>query len=253
MKSKLLAFAILFSGTAACSFAQDAASTPFHGSPPPVAEPAPPSPPRETPAPPPEIKAIPKPSATVAEKQKQPSPATPPPPTPPPATPRPPAETPPPESAVRAPVRKPTPKPQEKPEREDSSERNDDAGGVAGVIKAFEKEWEASIVKHDSSVIERLVADDFIGVSSSGKIGDKLTLLYEAKRDKNVYKTASARQLSVHTFGSHVAVVLGVTREGGTDSAGRPFDHTYRFTDTWMERGGKWQCIAAHAAVATRR
>ena len=120
-------------------------------------------------------------------------------------------------------------------------------------MKALEKEWEASIAKHDPSVIDRLVADDFVGVSSTGKIGDKVTLIYEAKRDKNVYKTASARQMSVRTFGPHVAVVLGVTRESGSVSAGRSFNHTFRFTDTWMERGGKWQCIAAHAAVATPR
>ncbi|MFL6583027.1 MAG: nuclear transport factor 2 family protein [Chthoniobacterales bacterium] len=127
------------------------------------------------------------------------------------------------------------------------------SGNVGDTIKRLEQEWESAISSHETSVIERVVADDFVGVSSTGRIGDKGTLIYEAKRDKNSYKTARAQQMRVHTFGPRVAVVLGLTRESGTTSAGRPFDHSYRFTDTWMERGGKWQCVAAHASVATKR
>lgn len=259
MKFKLFASAILLSGTAALSFAQEAASTPFHGTPAPTGEIAAPE---VTPTPVPKVKPVPKPTATVVPKEEQAPPPTAaptaPPPPPSPTAARAPTETPAPAPAAapRTPARKPTASPtppQQKLEREGSFDRGDDAGGVAGVIKAFEKEWEASLLKHDSSVIERLVADDFIGVSSTGKIGDKLALLYESKRDKNVYKIAAARQLSVRVYGPHVAVALGITRESGTDNAGRPFDHTFRFTDTWLERGGKWQCVAAHAAVASRK
>ena len=160
------------------------------------------------------------------------------------------------------PARAATPKPtpaaeasqEEKPApRATVSNRAEEGGNTGDLIKRLERDWETGISTHDPSVVERLVADDFVGVSSTGRIGDKLTLLYEAKRDKNVYKTASARQLVVHTYGTKVAVVLGLTKESGTTASGRPFDHTYRFTDTWMERDGKWQCIAAHAAVAGKR
>ncbi len=27
---------------------------------------------------------------------------------------------------------------------------------------------------------------------------------------------------------------------------GKPFDRAFRFTDTWMQRGGQWQCVASH-------
>jgi len=27
------------------------------------------------------------------------------------------------------------------------------------------------------------------------------------------------------------------------------FDRVYRFTDTWMERNGKWECIAEQVAL----
>lgn len=251
MKITFLVCGITLLASTMIGLAQDAASTPFHGSstpapettPPPAAQPTPaltrstPTPPAiPLPTPPPPVTTpTPQPAATAVRKADSAPRAT--------------AEP----LRASARTRKASPKPPVEAVRELSEDNRDDHSSAGGVVKALEKEWEASIAKHDTTVIERLVADDFIGVSSSGKIGDKVALVYEAKRDKNIYKTAAARQMSVRTFGPHVAVVLGITRESGTDASGRAFDHTFRFTDTWMERAGKWQCIAAHAAVATRQ
>lgn len=222
--------------------AQDAASTPFRESPPPAESAVPAQPARPTPA------------AKVEEQAAAPENA-------PSATPIPVQRAQPVNRGpALAPVRAVSPrpanaKPAAKPEtaKPEEAQRDEGSGGTADTIKQLEQEWESAIAKHDPSIIERVVADDFVGVSSSGRIGDKNTLIAEAKRDKNTYKTASARQMTVRTYGARVAVVLGMTKESGTTASGRPFDHTYRFTDTWMERDGKWQCIAAHAAVAGKR
>ena len=232
--------------------AQDAASTPFRETPPPVEQPAP----SAAPAAPAPAAPTPAPTETPVRKAE--------------AATSPAAENMPVRAAqpvthpTLAPVRamspkpanaKPVPRPEQREATATASEgqREEAGGSIDDRIKALEREWETAISKHDPSVIDRVVADDFIGVSSSGRIGDKDTLIAEAKRDKNTYKTASARQMTVRVYGSHVAVVLGITKEIGATPSGRPFDHTYRFTDTWMERGGKWQCVAAHAAVATKR
>jgi ketosteroid isomerase-like protein len=238
---------LLIMGLFVCAkaYAQDAASTPFRGTPPPSEPAAPaqtPAPP--TPAPPPAAKAE---QASPAEENVPVASAQP---VVRPALPAVRAVSPRPANA------KPAPRPEQREEAKPAARDagiEEAVGDVGGVIKRLEAEWETAIAKHDPSIIERVVADDFVGVSSTGRIGDKGTLLYEARRDKNSYKTASARQMTVRTYGSRVAVVLGMTKESGTTASGRPFDHTYRFTDTWMERDGKWQCIAAHAAVAGKR
>ena len=120
-------------------------------------------------------------------------------------------------------------------------------------MKELEQSWEGSLLTHDAAVIERIVADDFVGTSSSGKIGNKSTLLTEARSDKSVYKTAVSEEISVHTFGPNVAVVTGIARESGKNAAGKSFSHAYRFTDTWVERNGEWQCVAAHAMVLPKK
>lgn len=225
------------------AFAQDAASTPFHQPLPSDPEPTTTPPPAQAK---PERKAIPEPTpaplvsvaptaaptakpqrTAAAEETRPPTPAS---------TPRRPAAAPRPAPVAREAAAPPV-----------------DADSVAGTIKRLENEWEASFMNHDISVIEKLVADDFVGVSSSGKIGDKLTMIYETRRDKSVYKSAAARKIYVHTFGAHVAVAMGLTRETGTTADGRPFDRSYRFTDTWVERSGKWQCVAAHATAVPKR
>jgi uncharacterized protein (TIGR02246 family) len=124
---------------------------------------------------------------------------------------------------------------------------------VTAKIKELESRWEAALLSHDASAIEKIVADDFIGTSSSGKTGDKATLLAEAKRDTNTYATAVSSDMTVKMFGPNVAVVTGIAKETGKTKAGKTFSHSYRFTDTWVERNGEWQCVAAHAMALPKK
>jgi ketosteroid isomerase-like protein len=133
----------------------------------------------------------------------------------------------------------------------EASPAADDSGTAR--IKELESRWEATLLGHDTSAIEEIVADDFIGTSSSGKTGDKATLLAEAKRDTNTYTSAVSSDMTVRMFGSTVAVVTGIATETGKTKAGKTFTHTYRFTDTWVERNGKWQCVAAHAMALPKK
>ena len=124
---------------------------------------------------------------------------------------------------------------------------------VASKLKALEQRWEGSFVTHDVSIIEQVVADDFIGTSASGKAGTKATIIAEARKDKNVYTSAVSSEMIVHTFGPNVAVVTGVARESGKTAAGKAFSQAFRFTDTWMERNGEWQLISASAIAIPKK
>jgi ketosteroid isomerase-like protein len=120
-------------------------------------------------------------------------------------------------------------------------------------LKALEQRWESSFLTHDVSIVEQLVAEDFVGTSSSGKVGNKSTMIAEARKDKNVYATAASADMTVHFFGPSVAVVTGIARETGKTPAGKAFSQAYRFTDTWVERNGEWQCVAASAMALPKK
>jgi ketosteroid isomerase-like protein len=112
-------------------------------------------------------------------------------------------------------------------------------------VKEMEEKWEASVPSHDFSTIQGFVATDFVGISSQGKFVDKSGILGEFKRDKDTYKSAKNEKLNVKAFGPNIMVVTGRAREKGTGKDGKPFDRAFLFTDTWMNRGGQWQCIAS--------
>jgi type IV secretory pathway VirB10-like protein len=112
-------------------------------------------------------------------------------------------------------------------------------------LKDNENRWEASYAAHNSSVADSLVASDFNGVYWDGRVMGKSGVISEIKKDKDTYKSAVNERLAVRNYGPGVAVVVGTTHEKGTTKDGKPFDRTFRFTDTWVERGGQWQCVAS--------
>ena len=124
---------------------------------------------------------------------------------------------------------------------------------VGAMLKDNENRWSAAIAKHDTATIESMVAADFIGVNSKGKVQNRRAMLAEAKSDKDTYTSTKAEKLDVHMYGAGVAVVVGMANDKGTGKDGKAFDRTYRFTDTWMNRGGNWQCIASQVTLVAQR
>jgi len=124
---------------------------------------------------------------------------------------------------------------------------------VSAMLKDNENRWSTAIAKHDTATIESMVAPDFIGVNSKGKVQNRRAVLAEVKTNKDTYTSTKAEKLDVHMYGAGVAVVVGMANEKGTGKDGKAFDRTYRFTDTWMDRGGNWQCIASQVALVGQR
>jgi ketosteroid isomerase-like protein len=124
---------------------------------------------------------------------------------------------------------------------------------VSTMLKDNETRWSAAIAKHDTATIESMVAPDYVGVNASGKVQNRRAMLADVKSSKDTYTSTKAEKLDVHMYGTGVAVVVGMANVKGTGKDGKAFDRTYRFTDTWMDRGGNWQCIASHGTLVGQR
>ena len=124
-------------------------------------------------------------------------------------------------------------------------------GNVSATIRDLESRWAASIAAHDITVPQQLVAADYIGVNSAGRVVSKAALLSDMKRDKNSYDSAVNSGVTVRVHGN-TAVAVGTTKQTGKNPAGQAFNYTYRWTDTWLERNGQWQCVASQSFLVTR-
>ena len=116
---------------------------------------------------------------------------------------------------------------------------------VEATLKENENRLEAAFAAKDVSVPQALVANDFAGVYWDGKILRKSGVISQIKKDKDTYQSAKNEKLDVHRFAPNLAVVIGTADEKGTAKDGKAFDRTFRFTDTWVERNGQWQCVAS--------
>ncbi|HKP92934.1 MAG TPA: DUF4440 domain-containing protein [Chthoniobacterales bacterium] len=116
-------------------------------------------------------------------------------------------------------------------------------------IRDIEDKWEASVMRHDSSVAQAYVADDFRGVSSKGKLMSKSNLLSEIKKDTDTYTSTKNGKVDVRVFGGQFAVATGTSREVGKGKDGKDFKRSFRWTDVWALRKDKWQCVASQAML----
>ena len=116
-------------------------------------------------------------------------------------------------------------------------------------IREIEDKWEGSVMRHDSSVPQAYIADDFRGVSSKGKVMSKSNLLSELKKDSDTYTSTKNGKIDVRVFGGQFAVASGTSTEVGKAKDGQAFNRAFRWTDVWVLRKDKWQCVASQSML----
>ena len=106
----------------------------------------------------------------------------------------------------------------------------------------LEEAWAKGVVKRDAATFKRLLAPGFVYTEDDRvQNGDQLTRDIVSGTD--TVTEARNEQMGTHPFDNTMIVTGWLIMRGR--SGGRPFDRRYRFTDTWLKRGGQWQIIAA--------
>ena len=119
-----------------------------------------------------------------------------------------------------------------------------DSSAVQATLKQMEDAWVKALVSKDQTAVGNMIADDFAGFNPEGKNVTKSQMLDEMKNEPNTLSSATNDNMDVHVYGPNLATVCGTTTEKGKDKDGKQFTHSYVWLDTWMERNGKWECIA---------
>lgn len=117
-----------------------------------------------------------------------------------------------------------------------------DAAGDKSLLLALESAWNQAELHHDATAASAILADNFISVDHHGALQSRAQYLADMKDLSFNPEEISNSNPTVYLFGD-TAIVTSVYRTKGTDNK-KPFVHHGRFTDTWIKRNGKWQCIA---------
>jgi len=106
----------------------------------------------------------------------------------------------------------------------------------------LEDAWAKAVVKRDAATFKRLLAPGFVYTEDDRvQTGDQL--MKDIISGTDTVTSAANEKLETHTFDNTMIVTGWLVMRGR--SSGKPFEHRYRFTDTWLKRNGQWQIIAA--------
>jgi ketosteroid isomerase-like protein len=125
--------------------------------------------------------------------------------------------------------------------------------GVEQELIKLENECMEAVVKHDQASIEkldRMLADEFV-MTFDGSNFTKAQLFEFIKTREDEILSYEIDEWKVGVYGDAAVVMARNTLK--MRSAGKETTSQNRFTDTWVKRDGRWQCVTAHNSTVPQK
>jgi len=115
-------------------------------------------------------------------------------------------------------------------------------------VAALDSTYQEAVRVKDVKTMDRILADDFVLVTGSGRVYSKADLLAEARDSAVAYERQEDSRQTVRLWGN-TAVVTALLWEKGVDH-GKAFDHRLWFSDTYVRTPGGWRYVFGQASMA---
>jgi ketosteroid isomerase-like protein len=129
---------------------------------------------------------------------------------------------------------------------QDSSKRD----AQEGRLLALESAWNHAEQSKDAVALNQLLGESLVYVDYDGTLLNKKEFLETTLHNNVQQEQINNDGMTVHLYGN-AAVVTGVYRDKGVEK-GKAFQRHGRFTDTWVNQNGAWQCVASQSTLITR-
>ena len=122
-----------------------------------------------------------------------------------------------------------------------------DKAAIEAKLMSMEASWNLSALDKDHGVkfLEENLADDFSQFNANGVKQGKSEMLKSKAETKETITEVVNGDMVLTFYSDNVATIVGSNVTKGKDEAGKVFTSTSFWTDTYMERNGKWQAIAS--------
>jgi ketosteroid isomerase-like protein len=114
-------------------------------------------------------------------------------------------------------------------------------------VAALDTQYQAAVKNNDAAGMDRILADDFVLVTGSGKTYSKADLLAETRSGLVHYARQDDVDQTVRIWGD-TAVITAKLWEKGTDN-GKPFDRVVWFSDTYVRTPGGWRYVFGQSSL----
>jgi ketosteroid isomerase-like protein len=113
-------------------------------------------------------------------------------------------------------------------------------------IEALEMQWRLAQLNNDVSLMDKLLADDYIGISSNGTIETKTEALALRRAGTLHITDLDLNDVKVRIYGDTAVVTSSADLKG--TNGGRDISGEYRYTRVYNRRYGQWKIVSFEAS-----
>ena len=118
---------------------------------------------------------------------------------------------------------------------------------VEQAIRQLDDERIQAQIHADAAALERIYADDFIGVGPSGTVRTKPQVISDFTSGELKFQSITTDDVQVRVYGN-TAVETGRSTMIGQDR-GKAVPRDNRFTRVWVKQQGRWRLVATHYSL----
>jgi ketosteroid isomerase-like protein len=119
-------------------------------------------------------------------------------------------------------------------------------------VEALEEQWRTAQLAGDIGVMDKLLSDDYIGISMTGQVNTKAQQLDRARSHKLVLSRLDLGEMQVKLVGG-IAIVTSLADVEGTND-GQPVKGTFRYTRVYQRQpSGEWKITSFEATRVPSR
>jgi ketosteroid isomerase-like protein len=119
--------------------------------------------------------------------------------------------------------------------------------GAEQAVMRIERELLNAIMKGDASASERHLANTYVFTAPDGTVQNKAQAVADLKSGALKLQSATLDGARVQVYGD-TAIVTYSSNDKGTYK-GRDISGKTRWTDVFVNQGGRWQVVAAHGCM----
>jgi ketosteroid isomerase-like protein len=112
-------------------------------------------------------------------------------------------------------------------------------------IEHLESEWREAAIKNDIATLDRLLADDYIGISATGTLQTKQQLLAARAAGKVKFDKIDYDDTKIRVYGDTAVVTTTADVVGHSETNG-DFSGKYRYTRVYTRhnKDGNWRIVS---------
>jgi ketosteroid isomerase-like protein len=114
-------------------------------------------------------------------------------------------------------------------------------------LRQLDQERIQAQIGADAAALDRLYAEDFIGIGPSGTVRTKAQVIADFKSGSLRFQSITTDDVQWRVYGD-TAVETGRSTMNGQDRS-KTVPRDNRFTRVWVKRQGRWQLVTNHYSL----